>query len=136
MSRWLAAALLAMALVVAAGVGFLVGDARAPSADELDGAKREAYGDAFNEARASAEREANVEALTSATAKGRRAGAEAGEADAATQLAKQQADSAETGAEQKAASPDLPAGAYDSFEEFCADQPEETECGGAGDPGP
>jgi hypothetical protein len=28
------------------------------------------------------------------------------------------------------------AGSYGSFEEFCADQPEETECGGAGDPAP
>lgn len=27
-----------------------------------------------------------------------------------------------------------PAGSYDSFSEFCRDQPEETECGGAGDP--
>lgn len=73
-------------------------------------------------------------------AAGRAAGRRRGEADgreaAAAQAEQKAAHHREQQLEAKGRSPDLPPGAYGSFKEFCADQPEETECGGPGDPGP
>ena len=75
---------------------------------------------------------------TGLTAAQRRADAIAA-AEAAAAEAARLADAADSGYEDDGGAYDPtppPAGSYGSFEAFCADQPEETECGGPGDPAP
>jgi hypothetical protein len=146
----------------AAAGGFVLGSDGVASSAEATSAHQLALIDAKKDAIADAAAVASASGKADGLPVGRREGSDAGqragaargeakareeeeriaaaaEAAAAEAEAARLADAADSGYEDDGGAYDPtppPAGFYPNFEAFCADQPEETECGGPGDPAP